>query len=202
MKYFWLFHDDKNYQPADKVYWHDKILGATVLKLFPATVKPNHLTIFRFLSTPFVLTVTALGKYQWALWLFLIVAFSDALDGSMARLRNQITDWGKIYDPLADKLLIGSMIFAIVLRYIDFWAAMVIIILEIIVIASAWWHKHNNQILQANIWGKIKMILQVAGTTFLLLAIVFNFDALLPFGAGAFYLAIAFAIISLLTYGI
>ncbi|PIT94241.1 hypothetical protein COU00_00065 [Candidatus Falkowbacteria bacterium CG10_big_fil_rev_8_21_14_0_10_43_11] len=198
----WLFHDDKNYQRAAKIFWHDKILAATVLRLFPASVKPNHVTIFRFLATPPVMLLMFFDYYQVGIWAFLLVAFSDALDGSLARTRAQITEWGKVYDPLADKLLIGSMIFAIVLRYIDFYAAMVIVGLEAIIIISAWWRKHNGHSVEANIWGKIKMLLQVSGTVFLLLAIVFDFESLLPFGKGAFYLAIAFSIISLLTYGI
>jgi len=198
----WFIHDDKNYQEADVIHFHDKFLAATILKLFPEVVKPNHLTLFRFLATPIVVILMMAGSYQIGLWTFLIVAFSDALDGSMARTRNQITNWGKIYDPLADKLLIGSMIFTIVLRYIDVWAAVLIVVLEIIIITMAWWRKHNHHTVEANIWGKIKMILQVLGTVFLLLAIVFNLEALLPFGQGAFYLAIAFAVVSLLTYGI
>ncbi|MCK4553539.1 hypothetical protein KAU19_01070, partial [Candidatus Parcubacteria bacterium] len=56
--------------------------------------------------------------------------------------------------------------------------------------------------IQANVWGKIKMNLQVAGVVILLLSIVFNWAALLPFASGVLYLAIAFAIVSLLTYGI
>ena len=198
----WSINDDKNYAAAEKVFLTDRMLATTVLKLFPRSVTPNHLTMFRFLATPFVLVVTALERYDVALWFFLLVASTDALDGAMARTRGQITTWGKIYDPLADKLLIGSMVFAIVLHYIDFWAAMVIIALEALIIASAWWQKHNNRMVEANVWGKIKMILQVSGTAFLLIAIVFDLEALLPFGAGAFYLAIAFAVVSLLTYGI
>lgn len=196
-----LIPDDKQYQSASKVYWHDKALAATFLRLFPKAVRPNHLTMFRFLAIPFMVLLMLYESYEIGLWVFLIVAFTDALDGSMARTRDQITEWGKIYDPLADKLLIGSMVFAIVLRYIDFFAAMIIIGMEVLIITSAWWRKHNGQSVEANVWGKIKMLLQVAGTIFLLLAIIFNLEALLPFGTGAFYLAIAFAIVSLLTYG-
>ncbi|MDP3899484.1 MAG: CDP-alcohol phosphatidyltransferase family protein [bacterium] len=198
----WFIHDDKDYQVAPKIFWTDKVLRATVLKVIPDSIKPNHLTMFRFLSTPGVIILMFFENYQLGLWAFLIVAFTDALDGALARTRNQITEWGKIYDPLADKLLIGAMIYSIVLRYIDFYAALAVIALEVIIITMAWWRKHNGYLVEANVWGKIKMILQVAGTVFLLLAIVFHFEALLPFGAGAFYLAIAFAIVSLLTYGI
>lgn len=198
----WFIHDDKNYQRATKIYWSDRALAATFLPLIPRAVKPNHLTMFRFLTTPLVIVFMVFENYQVGLVAFLAVAFTDALDGAMARTRNQITNWGKIYDPLADKLLIGSMIFAIVLRYIDFYAAMAIIGLEIIFISAAWWRKHNGYPVEANVWGKIKMILQVAGTVFLLLAVIFDFEALLPFGRGAFYLAVAFALVSLLTHGI
>jgi len=197
-----LIGDNKQYFKAEKVFWHDKVLAVTFLKLFPKRIKPNHLTMFRFLATPFIVLAMVFDNYTIGLSAFLLVAFTDALDGSMARTRDEITVWGKIYDPLADKLLIGSMVFAIVLRYIDFLAAMVIIGVELFIISAAWWWHHKGHVIEANIWGKVKMLLQVFGTVFLLLAVIFDFQALLPFSTGAFYLAIAFAIVSLLTHGI
>lgn len=197
----WSIYDDKDYQKADTIHMHDKLLAATLLRLVPRVVRPNHFTIFRFLATPLVIWLMFTENYQIGLWAFLLIAATDALDGSLARTRNQITDWGKIYDPLADKLLIGSMVFVIVLKYIDFWAAMVIVGVEVIIIASAWWWKHNGYPIQSNVWGKIKMGLQVAGVVLLLLGVVYDWEALLPFTEGVFYLAIAFGIISLLTYG-
>jgi len=193
---------DSNFQPADKIFWHDKILAKTVLKLFPRRILPNHLTVFRFLTTPIVAFLMFYEHYYIGLMAFLVVAFTDALDGSMARARNQITEWGKIYDPLADKILIGSMVFIIVLRYIDFWTAMIIIGIEFIIILVAWVRKAKGAKIQSNIWGKVKMCLQVTGVVILLSAIVFNWGALLPLASGVLYLAIAFAIVSLLTYGI
>ncbi len=154
------------------------------------------------MATPFVALLMFYEHYYIGLAAFLLVAFTDAIDGSMARTRNQITDWGKIYDPLADKILIASMVFIIVLRYIDFWTAIIIIGLEIIIIFTAWIRKRNGKSVQANWWGKIKMMLQVLGVVILLLSIVFNWQSLLPLASGVLYLAIAFAIVSLLTYGI
>lgn len=197
----WLIPDDKSYQPAEKVLFHDKIWAATILKLFPAAVKPNHLTMFRFLATPLVVLFVYYGYYQIGLGAFIIVALTDTWDGSLARTRNQITEWGKTYDSLADRILIGAMIFTIVLRYIDFWAAMLIIGLEIVVVPAAWWHRHRGMEVKANVWGKIKMVLQVVGVAGLLLAIVFNIEALLPFSKGVFYLAIAFSVMSLWAHG-
>lgn len=196
------FMANTNFEPAEEIYWHDKILAKTILKFFPKSILPNHITVFRFLATPFVALLMFYEHYYIGLAAFLLVAFTDAIDGSMARTRNQITDWGKIYDPLADKILIASMVFIIVLRYIDFWTAIIIIGLEIIIIFTAWIRKRNGKSVQANWWGKIKMMLQVLGVVILLLSIVFNWQSLLPLASGVLYLAIAFAIVSLLTYGI
>ncbi len=195
---------DSNFQPTDKIFWHDKMLAKTFLKLFPKRVVPNHLTAFRFLATPVVAALMFYGHYFIGLIAFLIVAFSDALDGSMARTRNQITDWGKMYDPLADKILIGSMVFIIVLRYIDFWPAIIIISLESLIILAAFIRmlKKKGGEIQANIWGKIKMCLEVLSVVVLLLAVIFNWASFLPLASGTLYLAIAFAIVSLLSYGI
>jgi len=193
---------DHSFQPAEELFWYDKPLAKTFLKLFPKRILPNHLTVFRFIATPFVAILMLYEHYYIGLIAFLLVAFTDALDGAMARTRNQVTEWGKIYDPLADKTLIGSMVFIIVLRYIDFWTAIIIVGIEFIIILTAWIRKRKGTAIQANLWGKIKMCLQVLGVVILLLAIVFNWQALLPFASGVLYLAIAFAIVSLLTYGI
>lgn len=193
---------NSNFEKADKVYRHDRILDRLILRFFPKRIVPNHITVFRFLGTPVVVLLMLYERYYIGLLAFLILAFTDALDGSMARTRNQITEWGKVYDPLADKILIGSMVFVIVLRYIDFWTAIIIIGMEFIIITAAWIRKREGRVVQANRWGKIKMMLQVAGVTLLLLSVIFNWAALVPLASGTLYLAIAFAIVSLLTYGI
>ncbi len=193
---------DNSFQQAKKLVWYDKILAVTILKLFPPRVLPNYITVFRFITTPIVAVLMLYEHYLIGLIAFLLVAFTDAIDGAMARTRNQITEWGKVYDPLADKILIGSMVFIIVLRYIDFWTAIIIIFLEFIIVTTAWIRKREGAQIQANFWGKMKMCLQVSGVVILLLAIVFNWQALLPLASGVLYLAIAFAIVSLLTYGI
>jgi len=190
------------FQKAEKVYPHDKIMAKIFLPLIPQSIHPNHITVFRFVATPFVIFLMLFEHYLVGLVYFLLVAFTDVIDGSLARTRDQITEWGKVYDPLADKILIGSMVFVIVLEYIDFWTSIIIVGLEIIIISVAWFRMHHGIKMEANVWGKIKMLLQVVGVTFLLLSIVFDLAAFLPLASGALYLAIAFAIVSLLTYGI
>lgn len=193
---------DTNYQTAEKLYFHDKFMAVTFLKLFPIWIKPNHVTLFRFFATPLVAYLLFFNHFIIGLIVFLLVSLTDAIDGSMARIRGEITNWGKIYDPLADKVFIGSAVFTIVLRYIDFWTAMIIVFLEVIIVAVAWFRKKKGRMIESNFWGKAKMILQVLGVVILLLAIIFNLHELLPFASGVLYLAIAFAIVSLLSYGI
>jgi len=191
-----------SFEKADKIFFHDRLLEASILKLFPKIIKPNHITVFRFLATPIVIYLMATQRYTVGLCAFLITAFTDALDGSMARTRNQITQWGRIYDPVADKILISSMVFIIVLKYLDPLVAYLIVSIEIVIIITAWFRLRFGYKVEANIWGKIKMNLQVIGVAILLLSIIFDWAALLPFASGSLYIAIAFAIVSLLTYGI
>jgi CDP-diacylglycerol--glycerol-3-phosphate 3-phosphatidyltransferase len=194
--------DNFEFQKAKKVCLHDRIFAATVLRLIPSWMHPNHFTIFRFATTPIIILLLYFNYYTIGFWAFLIAASTDAIDGSLARTRNQITEWGKVYDPLADKILIASMIFIIVLQTLGLWTSIVIIGLEIVIVIAAWMRKMEGRVIQANLWGKIKMILQVLGVSVLLLVIIYNWAALLPFASGMLYLAIIFAVISLLTHGI
>lgn len=185
-----------------KLFFFDKVFNKTILRLIPKKVRPNYVTVLRFLLVPWVAFFLWQGNYWIGLVLFLIAALTDAIDGALARTRDQITAWGKMYDPLADKLLICTTVFILVLKYVDFFAAWIIIILESIIITAALFKKQSVGEVQSNFWGKVKMLLQVAGVVFLLLSLVFNLESLLPVSRGTFYVSIAFAIISLFTYSI
>ena len=181
----------------------DKILAKIFLPIFPRWIRPNHLTTIRVILTPLVVWLFWIESYFKGGILFLFTSFTDALDGAMARSRNQITEFGKIYDPLADKILICSVVYILVLKYVDFYAAWIVIVLEAIIIAAALIKKSRGHCaVQANVWGKIKMNLQVLGVVILLLSILLNIEQLLPVSKGTFYLAIAFGILSLFTYSI
>lgn len=184
-----------------KILPHDRLCARTILMLFPKWVKPNHLTILRMLMIPLVLWFLVMENYEWGIPLFLLAALTDSLDGSMARTRNQITDWGKIYDPVADKALIGSVMVVVVLQHVNFYLGIVLIALEVAVLVGAAVRYKKGIISQANVWGKIKMLLQVVGVTFILFALAFGWNLFISISQGTFFLAIIFAIISLLTHG-
>ena len=115
----------------NKPYWHDKILAATVLKLFPRSILPNHVTMIRLFLTPIVVWLVWIGEYAWGVPVFILTAFTDTIDGSMARTRNQITKWGVVFDPIADKLLVGSVLVVLIIQKISFYLGITIIVMEL-----------------------------------------------------------------------
>lgn len=180
----------------------DFLFVRTIIPWLPHSVRPNHITLLRLILVPGVVWLLLIKDYDWALVLFLFASLTDGLDGALARHRQQITKTGKMIDPLADKTLIASVIFVIILEYINFWLAMVIIFLELVFLIGALIQIKQGKEPMANRWGKVKMFLQVIGVSLLLLAIIFDVDLLINFSTNVFYLAVVFAVISLLTHGI
>jgi CDP-diacylglycerol--glycerol-3-phosphate 3-phosphatidyltransferase len=138
--------------------------------------------------------------WSWALGVFLFAAFTDLLDGSLARLRKQITLWGTMADPVADKLLIGTAMVVFVARAVNILFAVVIVSVELLIVAGALIRRRQGRYHSANQYGKIKMLLQVLGVSLLMLAKISGLYLTTPFGVGTLSLAIAFAVLSLLTY--
>ncbi len=204
IKYFVEKHPDLfNYLRADEVHPHDHLLDRIILKFLPKSVTPNRVTAFRVFATPIVFLTILYGHYKLGVLAFVLVAFTDAIDGSLARIRNQITKFGMMFDPLADKLLIGSMVLLLVFKHFNFWLGFAILGLEIIFIITAFFSSYKfKSVKKANAWGKIKMVLQVFAVCLTLLALVWEIPYLLTIAAWVFGLAIGFAVISLFSQGI
>ncbi len=182
---------------------HDKVFRKTFVPLVPRFVHPNHITILRFFLIPFVLRALYLEQWVLGLGLFLFAAFTDALDGSLARLRKQITPWGTVADPVADKLLIGSVVILFVAREINVLFAILIICMEVLILVGGVVRRLRGKgPVSANEYGKIKMVLQVVGVAILLVAKVFGFTLAVPFATGTFAIALVFAMVSFYTYGL
>ncbi|OGH88812.1 MAG: hypothetical protein A3J93_01845 [Candidatus Magasanikbacteria bacterium RIFOXYC2_FULL_42_28] len=197
-------HDDLFvYQKSTERHVHDVFLYRYLLRYLPPSVTPNRLTVLRIIMTPPVFLLVLFNHYAWGATLFILTAFTDAMDGSMARMRGQITDFGKLFDPLADKLLIGSMVLLLVFRYFPDWLGLTILVVEILFIIAAYIsHQYFHITRMANVWGKIKMWLQVVATFLVLLALLLDFPLLFAVAFWLFGFAIGFALISLFTYGI
>jgi len=177
----------------------DRFLAKTILKLFPSFVRPNFLTVFRFICTPFIIFFLLHENYGISFWLFAIAAFTDALDGAMARTRRQITDWGIVFDPFIDKILISSVSLIVISKFISPILAGIIVLIEILLIIFSY-ARFKGEIVPAKTVGKIKMILQSVGVCLLLLSVVINLPILTLISTGILYLAIIFALLSLFVY--
>lgn len=179
----------------------DKILAKILLPIFPHWITPNIVSWARFFSVPFIGYFLWIENYSIALPLFFISAFSDAIDGSLARTRNLVSTFGKMFDPLADKLLISTAVIILVPRYLGWEIVLAIVIIELVLVASAYVQKfYYGKIVQAENTGKLKMILQSLAVGSLLIYVIWNIGMFLAFAQYLFYAAIFFALISLVVY--
>ena len=127
---------------------------------------PNFLTVVRILLVP-VIVVALLEETpnadMLAAIVFAVAAFTDGLDGYLARSRGSVTTFGKLMDPIADKLLIIAPLVSLVsLGRIAAWVAMVIIAREFAVTALRMVAMEQGVVVPASNLGKVKTITQVA----------------------------------------
>ena len=133
--------------------------------MFPLNL-PNALTLLRILAVP-VVVVALLGETPngdaLAAAVFALAALTDGLDGYFARSRDAVTTFGKLMDPLADKLLIiGALVSLVSLDRLEAWVAMVIIAREIAVTILRTIAAERGIIIAASWLGKLKTVLQIA----------------------------------------
>lgn len=184
------------------MYRHDHWMRRFVLPFIPRFVSPNHVTVLRFISIPFVAWFLYQENYAVGLPLFVVSAFTDAVDGSLARVRKQVTRWGTFYDPVADKLLIGSAVILVVASHISTWFAAIILLMELLIGLGGYVYRREGKMQSANAWGKAKMFVQFCGITLLLAGVATNAAVLIPFASIVLTVAIFLAVISLFTYGL
>lgn len=128
---------------------------------------PNKLTMIRIILIPIFIIFLLLrkkipGAEVFSLAVFILAAITDSLDGYIARKHKMVTKFGKIVDPLADKLLISAALITFVsLNEISIWAAILIIGREFAVTGLRIIAAKDGVIISASIWGKIKTTVQI-----------------------------------------
>jgi CDP-diacylglycerol---glycerol-3-phosphate 3-phosphatidyltransferase len=132
--------------------------------VFPLNL-PNTLTLLRIFLVPVVVVAlldeTPNGDLI-AAGVFALAALTDGLDGYIARSRGDITTFGKLMDPLADKLLVTAALVSLVsLGRLEAWIAMVIIAREFAVTGLRGVAAEQGVVIQASALGKIKTAIQV-----------------------------------------
>ena len=121
---------------------------------------PNTLTIIRFLLIPFILYSVILGNYLLAFVLFTISGITDIADGFIARKFNLISNFGKLMDPLADKLTQLSMLTILVVKnMIPVWILIVVALKEITMVCGASFLYGKDVVVYSRWYGKLATVL-------------------------------------------
>ncbi|AVN64716.1 MULTISPECIES: CDP-diacylglycerol--glycerol-3-phosphate 3-phosphatidyltransferase [Mesoplasma] len=187
---------------------------------------PNWLTLIRLLLVPVVVMLVISNICYWdksyiigtcastfhitltmllAGIVFIVASFTDFLDGYLARKNNQVTEFGKFFDPIADKLLVNAtlILFASSISIIPVWVTLVLILRDIFVDFIRMILSSKNITLSAGIFGKLKTVFQMIGLSILFFFSSFTLDIevwqeqliLIPM-----YIAVAFSLYSGLDY--
>lgn len=134
---------------------------------------PNKLTLFRIILVPIMVIVSffdipgsflGISTTMWIMELiFIIASITDKLDGYLARKNNQVTNFGKFLDPIADKILVvAAMILFVEMGRLPAWISIIVIFREFAVSGYRLIAVQNSgKVIAANVWGKLKTVTQM-----------------------------------------
>ena len=145
---------------------------------------PNALTVLRLVLVP-AFVVLGLQQSWSALWaafvVFAVAAITDRFDGKLARSWGQITDFGRIADPIADKALISTALICLNINgSLPVWVTIVILVREIGITIWRMFELRKGNVVPASKGGKLKTVLQTIAVTLFLIppAHIFHYPAL------------------------
>ncbi|MFL0269458.1 CDP-diacylglycerol--glycerol-3-phosphate 3-phosphatidyltransferase [Candidatus Clostridium radicumherbarum] len=157
---------------------------------------PNLLTIFRLILIPIFLIAffsPSLNSLLYAVGIFLLAGVTDLLDGYIARKFNLITKVGIVLDPLADKLMLITVLTCLVIKsYIPIWMLIIIAGKEIFMIFCGLFLYKRGTVIPSNIFGKLGTIL------FYISILTLSLDKAL--GIYLLYISIAAALVAFFNY--
>ena len=162
---------------------------------------PNTLTVLRVIMIPFFVLfmlgdITSVDKYI-ALGIFIAASLTDTLDGYLARKNNQVTNFGKFMDPLADKLLVcAAMICLMDLDRLPSWIVIIIISREFIISGFRLIAADNGIVIAASWWGKAKTISQMI----MIILLIADIPALSVLNTVLIWVALILTVVSLIDY--
>ncbi|MFC1568280.1 CDP-diacylglycerol--glycerol-3-phosphate 3-phosphatidyltransferase [Candidatus Margulisiibacteriota bacterium] len=149
----------------------------------------NYVTLSRIAFIPLIIILLSWRLNGLAVILFLVLSFSDVVDGYIARRFNQVSDLGKFLDPLADKVLVITVLIALVGQgKADPIAVMLIVVRELLVQGIRINAARNQKIIAAAPVAKWKTAVQIAAVSMLILR--------LPYSDWVLWLAVVLSIIS------
>lgn len=120
---------------------------------------PNVLTMLRLILIPVFVVLFFNGQKMAALAVFCIASFTDFLDGFLARKLNQVTDFGKLFDPLADKLMVlTAMICQTFWGPLPLVAVLIVALKELVMVFGGMFMLSKNVVVYANYYGKAAQV--------------------------------------------
>lgn len=136
-------------------------------------VLPNQLTVLRIILTPFFFILFISGEQhliQISLGIFIIAALTDWYDGWLARKFNYITEWGKFWDPLADKILTSTAFIGfVIIGMLEWWMVSLIVLRDIIITLLRLYAENRGRIFITSYYAKWKTLLQMVFLYYLLI---------------------------------
>ena len=160
---------------------------------------PNKLTLARMIAVPFFIAAYLLGYFPAALIIFIGASVTDYFDGKIARSQNLVTNFGKIMDPLADKILVYSALCLFIeSEIIRAWMLILILAREFIVAGMRTVAASEGRVLAAGMSGKIKTVLQMFAVIVYLLALSLKSgsDAVMTAGNVLFWASLVMTVYS------
>ncbi len=135
---------------------------------------PNQLTIARIVMTPVFLALilweSLPHRFLIAALMYSVAAVTDAVDGKLARKNNQITNFGKLLDPIADKILTTSALLAFMtMGLCNVWIVMIVLTREFTISSIRMIAAADGVVIPANFWGKLKTVSQMTFTIVIML---------------------------------
>ena len=163
---------------------------------------PNALTIIRFLLIPFIVINIFSGNFIIAFIFFTVSGITDIADGCIARKFNLISNFGKLMDPLADKLTQIATIASLTLKdIIPIWILAIVLLKELIMIAGASFLYGKDVVVYSKWYGKLATVLFYLAIVFSLLINQFNLESIWSnLDLWLFYLALFATVFSLVMY--
>lgn len=175
----------------------DSFVSKAFLWFVPHSVKPNHITLVRFILVPIIYWLFASDMLILGLVVFTIAAITDAMDGAMARTRNQITDLGKVIDPIADKLLILTALFFVGWDILLIKIFVVYILFEMIaVLVGYFFAPYLGKTTGANAFGKTKLVLQCISIGFFIVGLIISNQVFIEIAKYVLFGALFFAVVA------
>lgn len=145
---------------------------------------PNKLTIIRVALIPVFVAILLIPAIPYndhiAMTVFIIASLTDMLDGKIARKYNLVTNFGKLMDPLADKLLVCSALVCLVqLGRIPTWMVLIIIAREFAISGTRSVAADKGVVIAASYWGKFKTVFQIIAVCMLIANLQYRFYIIL-----------------------